>query len=72
MGDCERADGRSVQQWLVEQGPALDWPKYSSGAFASLQAAAKASKRGIWAGSFPAPWDWRAERRTTGYRQVSH
>ncbi|WP_077381893.1 MULTISPECIES: thermonuclease family protein [Mesorhizobium] len=61
VGDCERADGRGVQQWLVEQGLALDWPKYSSGIYASLQAAAKASKRGIWAGSFQAPWEWRAE-----------
>ncbi|WP_287286351.1 thermonuclease family protein [Mesorhizobium sp.] len=33
VGNCNRADGRSVQKWLVEQGLALDWPRYSNGAF---------------------------------------
>ncbi|WP_292506756.1 thermonuclease family protein [Mesorhizobium sp.] len=66
VGDCERADGRGVQQWLVEQGLALDWPKYSSGIYAGQQAAAKAAMRGIWAGSFQEPWDWRAERHDQG------
>ncbi|WP_292091488.1 thermonuclease family protein [Mesorhizobium sp.] len=66
VGDCERADGRGVQQWLVEQGLALDWPKYSSGIYASQQAAAKAAKRGIWAGTFQEPWDWRAEHHDQG------
>jgi endonuclease YncB( thermonuclease family) len=66
VGDCERADARGVQQWLVEQGLALDWPKYSSGAYAGQQASAKAAGRGIWSGSFQAPWEWRAERGDQG------
>lgn len=61
VGNCVRADGSSIAAWMVEQGQALDWPKYSSGAYAAQQAKAKASKVGLWVGSFQAPWDWRAQ-----------
>lgn len=61
VGDCTRADGASVATWMVEHGQALDWPKYSNGAYASQQAKAKASKVGLWVGSFQVPWDWRAQ-----------
>ncbi|MER8807537.1 excalibur calcium-binding domain-containing protein [Mesorhizobium australicum] len=61
VGDCHRADGKSVAGWLVENGLALDWPKYSHGAFAEQQAKAEAAKVGVWVGAFQAPWDWRAE-----------
>jgi endonuclease YncB( thermonuclease family) len=64
VGDCKRADGRNVQAWLVEQGLALDWPRYSNGAFATQQAAAEAAHRGVWQGRFDRPWDWRAANAT--------
>ncbi|BCG83373.1 hypothetical protein MesoLj113b_69150 (plasmid) [Mesorhizobium sp. 113-3-3] len=60
VGDCYRADRQSVQKWLVDQGLALDWPRYSKGAFAAEQASAKAAHRGLWQGRFDEPWDWRA------------
>lgn len=63
VGDCYRADGQSVSSWLVRSGHALDWPRYSNGAYANDQAAAKSSRSGMWAGGFQAPWEWRAERR---------
>lgn len=63
VGDCRRADGRSVQAWLVENGHALDWPRYSSGAYAGQQEKAKQARRGVWQGNFTEPWDWRAEQR---------
>ncbi|WP_280938705.1 MULTISPECIES: thermonuclease family protein [unclassified Mesorhizobium] len=44
VGDCDRADGRNVQSWLVERGLALDWPRYSHGAYAGQQAKAQAAK----------------------------
>lgn len=59
VGNCDRADGRSVQRWLVEQGHALDWPRYSNGAFAAEQVSAKTEHRGVWQGRFDQPWDWR-------------
>ena len=63
VGDCARADGASVQTWLVENGHALDWPRYSNGAYAAHQRTAQEARRGIWAGTFQAPWEWRAGQR---------
>ncbi|TGT63691.1 hypothetical protein EN813_009980 [Mesorhizobium sp. M00.F.Ca.ET.170.01.1.1] len=60
VGDCRRADGSSVAAWMVEHGQALDWPRYSSGAYTKQQAKAEAAKVGLWVGKFEAPWDWRA------------
>jgi endonuclease YncB( thermonuclease family) len=60
VGDCRRADGASVASWMVEHGQALDWPRYSHGAYAGQQATAEAAKIGLWVGKFQAPWDWRA------------
>lgn len=61
IGDCRRQDGASVASWLVQQGHALDWPRYSGGAFAADQAEAKRHRRGMWSGSFVEPW--KARRR---------
>ncbi|MCZ8548478.1 excalibur calcium-binding domain-containing protein [Mesorhizobium qingshengii] len=60
VGDCRRADGASVAVWMVEHGQALDWPRYSHGAYAAQQSKAEAAKVGLWAGTSQAPWDWRA------------
>ncbi|RWG08286.1 thermonuclease family protein [Mesorhizobium sp.] len=60
VGDCRRADGASVAAWMVEHGQALDWPRYSNGAYAQQQAKAQVAKVGVWVGKFEAPWDWRA------------
>ncbi|QPC90022.1 thermonuclease family protein [Mesorhizobium sp. INR15] len=60
VGDCQRADGTSVAAWMVEHGQALDWPRYSHGAYAAQQAKAEAAKVGVWVGAFQAPWYWRA------------
>lgn len=55
------AGGTDIGEWMVRQGYALDWPRYSAGFYARAQDEAKTAKRGIWAGSFQAPWDWRKE-----------
>lgn len=56
VADCLRADGQSVSAWMVQQGWALDWPKYSHGAYAGEQATAKADQAGMWRGTFVEPW----------------
>jgi endonuclease YncB( thermonuclease family) len=66
VADCFRADGQSVQKWLVRSGHALDWPRYSKGAFAPDQAAARAAGSGVWQGRFDPPWEFRAEKRSGG------
>jgi endonuclease YncB( thermonuclease family) len=59
VGNCFRADGTNVAAWLAGSGYALDWPRYSGGAYAAEQARAREAKAGIWSGTFEAPWNWR-------------
>jgi endonuclease YncB( thermonuclease family) len=56
VGDCYRADGKSVASWMVRSGWALDWPRYSKGRYAAEQAEALAARRGVWQGKFVEPW----------------
>jgi endonuclease YncB( thermonuclease family) len=53
---CALPDGSDVNAWMVQQGWAL---AYYSAAYRSQEAQAHAAKRGIWAGSFVPPWEWR-------------
>jgi len=64
VGNCYRADGSSVQELHVRSGWALDWPRYSGGAYAAQQRAAQEEGTGLWAGTFQLPWEWRAARRS--------
>jgi endonuclease YncB( thermonuclease family) len=58
--------GIDLAAWLVRNGLALDWPKYSKGDYAAAQDEAKRAKRGMWRGSLIEPWRYRACRRTGG------
>lgn len=62
VGDCFRADDASVADWLVRNGWALDWPRYSAGEFADAQDDARRNGRGIWRGAFELPCEARARR----------
>lgn len=54
-------DGESLNQWIVQSGWALDYARYSGGRFARAQAQAKATRRGIWSGSFQKPDQYRRQ-----------
>lgn len=56
---CRRADGAEVNAWLVANGYAIDWPKYSRGRYAGEQRRARAARLGIWAGKFEMPCAFR-------------
>jgi endonuclease YncB( thermonuclease family) len=58
---CAMPDGSDLNGWLVQHGWALAYG-YSS-LYRSQEAEAHAAKRGIWAGSFIPPWEWRHRRR---------
>lgn len=58
--------GPDLGQWLVANGHALDWPKYSKGKYEDAQRGAEKANRGIWAGSFVEPWKYRACIRAGG------
>jgi endonuclease YncB( thermonuclease family) len=63
VGDCYRSDRAAVAAWLVNTGHALDWPRHSGGAYASLQDEARQAKRGMWQGEFQPAWEWRAAQQ---------
>lgn len=52
--------GPDIGHWLVANGHALDWPKYSKGKYEDAQRGAEKANRGIFAGSFVEPWQYRA------------
>ncbi len=62
---CSVGD-RDLGEWLVRNGLALDWPRYSRGKYAAAQNEARQAERGIWSGSYVVPWDYRTCRRSGG------
>jgi endonuclease YncB( thermonuclease family) len=58
--------GIDLGEWLVRNGLALDWPQYSRGKYHAAQRDADHAGRGIWAGSYVAPWLYRACIRQGG------
>lgn len=59
-------NGADLGEWLVRSGLALDRPPYSKGRYAAVQREADRAGRGVWAGSYVAPWLYRACLRAQG------
>jgi len=57
-----RLAGVDLNGWLVSEGWALAYRQYSE-AYIAEEAGAKDAKRGVWAGRFVKPWDWRRGKR---------
>jgi endonuclease YncB( thermonuclease family) len=53
MAQCSVREG-SLNEYMVANGWARDWPRHSGGAYAQLEAEARAAGRGLWALSCPA------------------
>ena len=51
----------NINQWMVENGHALAYRKYSKD-YIAHEAYAQNESLGIWTGSFDPPWDWRKSR----------
>jgi endonuclease YncB( thermonuclease family) len=56
--------GEDLNHWLVQQGWALAYVKYSP-AYVHAEENARIQQRGIWQGAFIAPWDWRHRNNKT-------
>jgi endonuclease YncB( thermonuclease family) len=56
--------GENLNAFMVREGLALDYAKYSR-EYISEEDIARAKQRGLWAGAFIAPWDWRHRDRKT-------
>jgi endonuclease YncB( thermonuclease family) len=61
LATCTAA-GVDLGGWLVEQGLAVSYRRYSK-AYVPQEETARAEKRGLWAGAFVMPWDWRKGMR---------
>lgn len=54
--------GEDMQAWLVTNGHALAYRRYSMD-YVRHEERAKAAGAGLWGGEFIAPWDWRLGKR---------
>lgn len=61
-------DGTDMGGWMVSQGWAIAYRKYSV-AYVQVEEKAQAEKRGIWAGTFLNPEQWRRTQGDTNVRQ---
>jgi endonuclease YncB( thermonuclease family) len=52
-------DGADIGDVMVRKGFAVDYARYSHGAYAEAEREAHAGKRGLWAGTFEMPDQWR-------------
>ncbi len=57
-----RAGGKDLNAWMVSEGWALAYRRYSE-AYVDEEAGAKAARVGVWRGDFVPPWDWRRGKR---------
>src|SRR6201986_46252 len=57
-------DGEDIQKWLVKNGWALSFARFSHD-YDAEEKAARDARAGIWAGAFIAPWDWRVRNKKT-------
>ena len=56
---CVLTDGSDINAWLVRHGWALAYGRGTS--YHSEQSEAQAGRRGIWAGTFTLPAEWRKQ-----------
>jgi endonuclease YncB( thermonuclease family) len=58
---CE-VDGEDIQKWMVRNGWALAYVRFSHD-YDEDEKAAREARVGIWQGAFIAPWDWRVRNK---------
>lgn len=67
LGRC-LVDREDLQAWMVEEGWAVAYRKYST-RYVAQERRARRAKRGIWEGTFVMPWDWRRGQRIEPEKQ---
>lgn len=65
VATCSAGD-TDLSEWLVDNGLALDWPRFSKRRYYDAQHNAERAGRGIWKGSYVEPWLYRACIRANG------
>ncbi len=54
-------DGVDIGEWVVSRGWAVAYYLYSY-EYSRAEQRAKSARRGVWAGEFERPWEWRKQR----------
>ena len=54
---------KNINAWMVRNGWAVDYRRYSMGAYRAEQLHAERNRLGIWQGEFELPWKWRRRGR---------
>ena len=62
LGECF-LDNESLSVYMVKNGYAFDYPKYSKGKFREHEKYAKDLSLGLWQMKFEYPWIWRKKNR---------
>lgn len=65
-----RAGGVDLNAWMVSEGWALAYRRYSED-YVAAEATAEQARRGMWRGPFVAPWDWRRGKRLASLKRAS-
>jgi endonuclease YncB( thermonuclease family) len=63
LARCD-VDGEDIQKWMVKNGWALSFVRFSHD-YDADEKVARAAKAGMWQGAFIAPWDWRVRNKKT-------
>jgi len=58
-GNDSRRDGTDLSEAMVRAGHAIELPAHSKGRYAAAEREARDARRGIWAGHFERPSEWR-------------
>lgn len=60
VATCQ-ANGRDLSEELVRSGHALELANFSRGRYSAAEREAREARRGLWAGNFEQPAEWRRE-----------
>lgn len=58
VASCQ-VDGKDIGREMVKAGWALDYKHFSKGKYSAEERDARENRRGIWAGEFENPYQWR-------------
>lgn len=62
IGRCA-VSGEDIGAWMVRNGQALDYTRYSRGRYLADELRARSAKAGVWGGVFDKPEEWRRGAR---------
>lgn len=67
LATCSVSDGTDINAWMVQQGLAVT--SGFANVYGAKQDEAKSARRGVWAGSFTQPREWRRQHPRTDDRR---